>query len=119
MAQLDVLKTIIPSYLLQSTENPDGLTDERLQHYLNMAEESIQNKRYPFGIPIDPLSALPISLEARFQTLQLELAKYLVNREGTEGETYHGENGINRAYESGIIPASMLRNVTPRARVLG
>ena len=45
--------------------------------------------------------------------LQVEIAAYLMNKRGAEGETYHGENGVNRTYENASVPASMLAGVTP------
>ena len=109
---LTILKSLIPSYLKVSDENPDGLSDDRLNHYLNVAKEAILNKRHPFGYPDET------TMESRFNNLQIEIAKYLVFKEGMEGETYHGENGINRSFEKGIVPESMLRGVTPKAQIL-
>jgi hypothetical protein len=43
----------------------------------------------------------------------VEIAAYLLNKRGAEGQTSHSENGISRGYESGSIPESMLSDVLP------
>lgn len=49
----------------------------------------------------------------RYEDKQIEIAAYLLNRRGAEGETQHIENGIHRNYEAADIPPSMLRGITP------
>lgn len=49
----------------------------------------------------------------RYEDKQIEIAAYLMNKRGAEGETQHIENGIHRNYEAADIPPSMLRNITP------
>jgi hypothetical protein len=54
----------------------------------------------------------------KYATNQVEIACYLLNKRGAEGETYHSENGINRSYENADVPESMLSRVLPFAGVL-
>ena len=54
-------------------------------------------------------------LPAEYELLQCEIAAYLINKRGAEGETSHSENGINRSYESGDVPESMLKSIIPFA----
>ena len=49
----------------------------------------------------------------RYVQKQLQIAAFLVNKRGAEGETQHIENGIHRNYEDADIPPSMLRGITP------
>lgn len=53
----------------------------------------------------------------RYEDKQIEIAAYLLNRRGAEGETQHIENGIHRNYESADIPSSMLRGITPKVGI--
>ena len=50
--------------------------------------------------------------------LQVEIATYLLNKRGGEGELSHSENGISRSYENGDVPESMMRQIVPMAGVL-
>lgn len=91
-------------------------SDEVASAYLSMAGQAIINRMFPF-VPEDELSGVVVP--ARYQLLQCEIAVYLLNKRGAEGQTSHNENGINRAYENGGIPYSMLKQVTPHCRVPG
>lgn len=91
------------------------MTDETnecvVSTYLKIAGEKICRKVYPF----DPtVSDVP----ERYSYLQVEIAVYLLNKRGAEGQTGHTENGISRSYESGDVPESMMRQVIPVAGVL-
>ena len=54
----------------------------------------------------------------QYDTTQVEIAAYLLNKRGAEGETAHSENGVSRSYEDGDIPPTLLRRITPMAGVL-
>lgn len=47
----------------------------------------------------------------------LEIAVYLYNKVGIEGQVAHRELDITRTYESAGIPASMLSDVTPFVKI--
>lgn len=83
--------------------------------FLAMAKQAILNRAYPFLQD----SELPSDVPSRYQNLQCEIAVYLLNKRGAEGETTHNENGINRSYENGGIPDSMLKQVVPFCGVPG
>lgn len=53
----------------------------------------------------------------RYEQKQLQIAAYLLNKRGAEGETQHIENGIHRNYEAADVPPSMLRGITPRVGI--
>ena len=86
-----------------------GETDDNtLLTFLDIAADKILAKCYPYR-PDEKIGP------TRYRSTQLEIAAYLLNKRGAEGETAHGENGINRSYESASVPASMLENVLPFA----
>ena len=86
-------------------------SEEVLLAYLNIAGSKIINRAYPFGTDE---SEVP----KRYDFLQCEIAAYLLNKRGAEGQTGHSENGISRSYESADVPESMLGAVTPCVGVL-
>ena len=85
----------------------DNTEDENvLLAFLHLAGNRILAKAYPFDSTVE-------EVPPRYVLTQVEIAAYLMNKRGAEGETYHGENGVNRTYETASIPASMLAGVTP------
>lgn len=87
-------------------QNPEQ--DAKLQMLLDMAESTIKERR---GLPDEPM-------ESRWKMKQIEIATYLYNKQGAEGETEHNENGVDRKYESASIPESALSDISPVARVV-
>ena len=86
-------------------------TEEVLLAYLEIAGRKILNRAYPFGTD-------ETKVPSRYDFLQCEIAAYLLNKRGAEGQTSHSENGISRSYESAGVPESMLGAVTPMVGVL-
>jgi hypothetical protein len=89
----------------------EGWTDEILLTYLTIAGRKIIDKAYPYD---DTVELVP----RRYEILQCEIAAYLLNKRGAEGETSHSENGISRSYENADVPKSMLDIVTPYCGVI-
>ena len=91
-----------------------GMTGEEdkdvLSTYLNLAEKIVLTRAYPYA----NASKVPI----KYDGVHLEIAAYLLNKRGAEGEVSHSENGVTRTYENGDIPSSLLRAITPVAEVL-
>ena len=85
-------------------------TDETLLTYLMLAGKKILTRAYPYD---HTKSEVP----AQYETLQLEIATYMLNKRGAEGETTHNENGISRTYGSADVPPSMLKAITPHVGV--
>ena len=86
-------------------------TDEVLSAYLKLAGRKIIARAYPY----DPsVTEVP----AQYDYLQCEIAAYMLNKRGAEGQISHSENGISRTYENADVPASMLRVVTPHVGVI-
>lgn len=99
---------------LKTKLNSADTDDARLLVLLKQAESIILNHIYPTYdvIPID-------SVPARYESRELEIAEYLYNRMGGEGETAHSENGISRSYESASVPPSMLKGILQCVKVVG
>lgn len=95
----------------------ERMTDETeqgvLSTYLLLAEQVVLSKAYPF----DDIER-PAEMPVRYDGVQVEIAAYMLNKRGAEGETAHSENGVSRTYENGDIPSSLLRRITPMGRVL-
>lgn len=85
--------------------------DNLLKAYLSVAASAILGKLYPFH---DDETQVP----SRYAVKQCEIAQYLYNKQGAEGEVSHDENGIKRTYENGGIPASMLKGIVPYGKVI-
>lgn len=86
-------------------------TDEVLSTYLVVAGKKIIARAYPYD---DTVTEVP----DKYDTLQCEIAAYLLNKRGAEGQTQHTENGISRQYENADVPSSMLKVVTPYCGVI-
>ena len=84
--------------------NEGDWADEVLISYLTIAGHKIINRAYPYD---DTVTEVP----RRYGYLQCEIANYLLNKRGAEGQLVHTENGINRTYESADVPESMLSEV--------
>ena len=90
--------------------NEGEWSDEVLTSYLNIAARKILNRAYPYD---DTVTEVP----RRYGYLQCDIAAYLLNRRGSEGQTSHSENGISRSYESADVPESMMKEVIPHVGV--
>jgi hypothetical protein len=77
-----------------------------LLYLLELAEQKIIEKLYPFD---DTKTTIP----ERYQTKQVEIALFLYNKRGAEGEVSHNENGMNRTYENADVPESLMRGIAP------
>ena len=86
-------------------------SDDVLLAYLDIAGHKILNRAYPFGTD-------ETEVPTRYDFLQCEIAAYMLNKRGAEGQTAHSENGISRSYESADVPESLLGAVTPTVGVL-
>ena len=91
--------------------NDGEWSDDVLISYLAIAGQKIINRAYPYD---DTVTEVP----RRYGYLQCDIAAYLLNKRGAEGEVAHSENGISRSYESADIPESMLSEVVPHVGVL-
>ena len=107
----EVEKLSLLRVMVGQPNTDENWTDDVLISYLKIAGEKIINRAYPYD---DTVTEVP----RRYGVLQCEIAQYLLNKRGAEGETAHAENGINRTYESADVPESLMREVIPHVEVL-
>ena len=88
---------------------PDERNDELLNELLRRSEDAIRARRR---------MAPELPLEEKYITLQIEIAVFLYNKLGAEGEKTHTENGVARTYENSHIPDSLLNQITPLGQIL-
>lgn len=86
-------------------------TDEVLSAYLTLAGRKIIAEAYPYKTDVT-------EVPAQYDYLQVEIAAYMLNKRGAEGQTSHTENGVTRQYENADVPASMLKAITPYCGVI-
>ena len=80
--------------------------------YFSLAKQIIFEKAFPFG-------DYPEELPGRYDSVHVDIAVYMLNKRGAEGEIVHLENGVSRHWDAGSIPPSLLRRIIPFAGVVG
>ena len=86
-------------------------SEEVLLAYLDIAGRKILNRAFPYDADVT-------EVPDRYAFLQCEIAAYLLNKRGAEGQTAHSENGISRTYESADVPESLMSAITPMVGVI-
>ena len=107
----DAEKLALCRVMVEQPTNANSWSDDVLKKYLAIAGQKIINRAYPYH---DSMSEVP----PRYGYLQCEIATYLLNKRGAEGEVTHNENGISRTYENADVPDSMLSEVIPHCVLL-
>ena len=107
----DIDKLALCRVMVEQLATADGWTDDVLMAYLTIAGRKILNRAYPYDANV---TEVPV----RYGYLQCEIATYLLNKRGADGEISHSENGISRTYENADVPDSMLRDVVPHCGVM-
>jgi hypothetical protein len=107
----DVEKLILCRAMVEQPDTAEGWSDDTLKSYLTIAGRKIIDRAFPFD---DSVTEVPI----RYGVLQCEIATYLLNKRGAEGETSHSENGVSRSYESADIPESLMSAIAPKCQVI-
>ena len=93
--------------LKSMTEETDN---DVLSTYLTLAKGVVLSRAYPY--------TEEDKVPAQYDTVHVEIAAYMLNKRGAEGETAHSENGVSRSYEDGDIPPTLLRRILPMAGVI-
>lgn len=101
MTNLEKLTTLL------EVDSSDEQEIALLEIYLSFATQKVLNRLYPFGA--EDNAAVP----EKYNYKVIEIAQYLYERRGSEGEISHSENGIARSYEDSDVPSSMLFEITP------
>lgn len=86
-------------------------SDEMVNAYLSLAAEKIIGILWPCEDGHD-------EVPEKYHMRQCDIAAYLMNKRGAEGEISHSENGVSRSYESASVPPSMLEGIIPYVKVL-
>lgn len=105
-AKLSLLRVMVG----QPNDDPEW-SDDVLRSYLTIAGQKVIHRAYPYD---DTVEEVPL----RYSVVQCEIAAYLLNKRGAEGETSHSENGISRGYENGDVPESLMSAIVPHCGVL-
>lgn len=84
-----------------------------LEVYLDIAAQKILNRMYPYKTDYYDLD-----VPDRYVMIQLDIAVYMINKRGAEGEIQHIENGIHRNYGSSDVPDGMLKDIVPYAQAI-
>lgn len=93
--------------LKSMTEETDN---DVLSTYLTLAKGVVLSRAYPY--------TEEDTVPTKYDTVHVEIAAYMLNKRGAEGETAHSENGVSRSYEDGDIPPTLLRRILPMAGVI-
>lgn len=88
------------------TEETD---DVILETYIEQAGDIVLQQAYPY----EDVSTLVVP--DKYHRVQVDIAVYLINKRGAEGQLTHTENGISRSYEAGDVPSTLLRRIIPSA----
>ena len=89
----------------------DTDSEEVLFVYLRLAAQKILSRAYPYDSTVT-------EVPPQYAMLQCEIAAYMLNKRGAEGQLSHSENGIVRSYESADVPSSMLKVIVPHVGIL-
>ena len=108
MADINLKLEQLKSLLGISGTDEDAL----LLTLLSISAQKILDRVYPYNPTVT-------EVPTRYETKQVEIAVYLYNKRGAEGQISHNENGINRTYESADVPESLMRGITPYVGVFG
>ena len=84
----------------------DDTSDAIANAYLEAAEKAVINLAYPFGDVSEK------TMPEKYEYEQIEIAAYMLNKRGAEGETAHTEGGTSRTFETGDIPISLRARIT-------
>ena len=87
-------------------DDSDTTSDVIANTYLAAAEKAVINLVYPFGDVSEK------TMPEKYEYEQIEIAAYMLNKRGAEGETAHTEGGTSRTFETGDIPISLRARIT-------
>ena len=90
-------------------DDSDTTSDDTANTYLAAAEKAVINLVYAFGDVSEK------TMPERYEYEQIEIAAYMLNKRGAEGETAHTEGGTSRTFETGDIPISLRARITAYA----
>lgn len=101
--------------MLQAMMGGDEEDRGVLEVFLELAKQKILNRMYQFETDEEYEG---LDVPDKYVMTQLNVAIYMLNKRGAEGEIQHIENGIHRNYGSSDIPDAMLKDVTPFCKAI-
>lgn len=90
----------------------DLVDEDSLLDYVLIAQHIILERRYGM------VENYPEVFPDRYLLTCFQIALYLINRDGSEGQLSHSEGGIMRTYKNANIPEDLLADVVPFAGTL-
>ena len=97
-------KVIMLQHMMDGDDTEPGI----LEVYLELAAQKILNRMYPYKEDYEGLT-----VPDRYVMAQLNIAVYLLNKRGAEGQTRHIENGVSRTYQGAYVPPDLLCDIMP------
>lgn len=97
--------------IMVGVDENDPISMAQLEVILENAKSVVLQRLYPYH-PNET------HIPERYQYKVVEVAVFMYNKRGAEGQTYHKEQGISRGYDGAGVPESMLIDIIPRADVL-
>jgi len=98
--KLNILKAML--------DEGDTTSDDTANAYLLAAERAVVNLAFPFG---NGTELMP----EKYEYEQIQIALYMLNKRGSEGELAHSEGGTARTFETADIPVSLRARITAKA----
>ena len=96
--------------MLRSMMGGDEEDSGVLEVFLEIAKQKILNRMYQFETDMEYEN---LEVPDKYAMTQLNIAIYMLNKRGAEGEIQHIENGIHRNYGSSDVPDALLKDVVP------
>lgn len=96
------------SILKSMLDSGDTTSDAIANAYLAAAKKAVMNIAFPFG---NGEEVFP----SKYDYEQIEIALYMLNKRGSEGEKLHIEGGTHRSFEVADIPISLRCRITSKA----
>lgn len=93
--------------LRQMLDSGDTTSDAIANAYLEAAKKAVINIAYPFGAGTE-------TMPEKYDYEQIEIALYMLNKRGAEGESIHVEGGTHRHFETADIPVSLRARITSK-----
>lgn len=93
-------------------EIDDTSLDNYLNQLLDQSKLIVLNEYYGAN-EVDESSVIPY----RYRYIVLDVAAFLFNKTGVEGQTGHTEQGINRQYGTSGVPAEFFANMSRKVKV--
>lgn len=87
------------------------LTDAEVTPFLTVAGDIIVKTLDPFGNTTE--------VPPKYEILQCRISNFMLTKQGAEGEIQHTENGVTCIYGKADIPDELLREIVPKAEVIG